>query len=484
MKQQEARTELTPLTAMVAEFAASTRYSDLPAEVVALGKKSILDSLATAVSGSVAPGSRIMQRYVSDLGCPSRTATVIGTDLRFPPRFAALANGTAMHVDDFDDTWQSVPDGPRARYRGRMGVHATGPALASVLAAAQERGASGAETLTACLLGIEVACKVFDATDVVDVDNSLHTTGTCALVGAAAGVANLRGLDPRTIRWALGIACDAAAGLTVQLGTMVKSWHAGRAAECAVLATDLATMGFTAAETVLEDEGGYLQLEGGGYQEEPIFALGNPWCFVDRGIWLKPFPTGSLGHPAMTQMLALIREHDVRPDAVARVGVKTRDGTYKTLFHHRPRRALEAKFSLEFCLATLLLERNLGLQHIDDAFVARPDLQELIARVEYTPYTDEEVREGNFTLVTSFVEIELKDGRSFSGRIDYGKGSKANPMTDDEVAGKFRLCAEYAGLPEDWADAVIDTVGRLETLGDVRELTALLADPASDQAAR
>ena len=94
------------------------------------------------------------------------------------------------------------------------------------------------------------------------------------------------------------------------------------------------------------------------------------------------------------------------------------------------------------------------------------------------------MREGNFTLVTSFVEIELKDGRSFSGRIDYGKGSKANPMTDDEVAGKFRLCAEYAGLPEDWADAVIDAVGRLETLGDVRELTALLADPASDQAAR
>ena len=479
MEPTNASPDLTPLTATVADFCASTRYADLPAEVVSLGRKSILDTLAVGVSGSISPGCGIVQRYVSALECPHRTGTVIGTDLRLASRFAALANGTAMHADDFDDTYQSVPDGPRARYRGRMGVHATGPVLAAVLAAAEERRSSGADTLAACLLGIEVACKVFDATDAVDIDNSLHTTGTCGQVGAAAGVANLRRLDPRTIRRTLGIACDSAAGLTVQLGTMVKGWHAGRAAESGVFAADLAAMGFTAAETVLEDEGGYFQLEGGGYQEGPILALGDPWCFADRGIWLKPFPTGSLGHPAMTRMLELVKEHDVRPEEVARVRVKTREGTYRTLFHHHPKRALESKFSLEFCLATLLLERNLGLQHIADDFVARPEVQDLIGRVEYTPFTEDEVREGDFTLVTSSVEIELDDGRRVGGRIDYGKGSKANPMTDEEVAAKFRLCAEYAGFPAERAEDVIETVGRLETLPDIRELTARLANPAS-----
>lgn len=477
METKNASTGPTPLTAMVADFCASTRYADLPAEVVSLGRKSILDTLAVGVSGSISPGCGIVQRYVSALDGPNRAATVIGTELRLAPRFAALANGTAMHADDFDDTYQSVPDGPRARYRGRMGVHATGPALAAVLAAAEEHHSSGADTLAACLLGIEVACKVFDATDAVDIDNSLHTTGTCGQVGAAAGVANLRRLDSRTVRRTLGIACDSAAGLTVQLGTMVKGWHAGRAAESGVFAADLAAMGFTAAETVLEDEGGYFQLEGGGYQEGPILALGDPWCFADRGIWLKPFPTGSLGHPAMTRMLELVKEHDVRPDEVARVRVKTREGTYRTLFHHHPMRALESKFSLEFCLATLLLERNLGLQHIADDFVARPDVQDLIGRVEYTPFTEDEVREGDFTLVTSSVEIELDDGRRVGGRIDYGKGSKANPMTDEEVAAKFRLCAEYAGFPADRAEDVIETVGRLETLPDIRELTKRLAGP-------
>ena len=106
-------------------------------------------------------------------------------------------------------------------------------------------------------------------------------------------------------------------------------------------------------------------------------------------------------------------------------------------------------------------------------------MQDLIGRVEYTPFTEDEVREGNFTLVTSSVEIELDDGRRVGGRIDYGKGSKANPMTDEEVAAKFRLCAEYAGFPADRAEDVIETVGRLETLPDIRELTARLANPAS-----
>jgi 2-methylcitrate dehydratase PrpD len=474
MTPEDPKPKFPPLTAHVAAFAASTRIDDIPPEALHLGKKSILDSLATGVSGSVAPVSDVLRRYLGQLGCGEGPSSAIGTDLRLPPRFAALLNGTAMHADDFDDTWQSVPDGPRARYRGRMGVHATGPALASALAAAEADARPGQDALVACLVGIEVACKVFDATDFADIDNALHTTGTCALVGGAAGVANLRRMEEEVIRRVLGIACDATSGLTVQLGTMAKPWHGGRAAECAVLAADLAALGFTAAETVLEDEGGYFQLEGGGYHEAAIHGLGDPWCFVDRGVWLKPYPTGSLGHPALTQLLALIQEHDVGPDDVSRIRVRTRDGTFKTLFHHHPKRALEAKFSLEFCLATVLLERTLGLKHIDDAFVARPDVQDLIGRVEYTPYSEDVARQGNYTLVTSFVEIEMNDGRILEGRIDYGKGSKANPMSDDEVAEKFRLCAEYAGLPGDRADRVIEMVKHLEELADVRELTALL----------
>ena len=244
-------------TERVAAFTASTRIADIPPDVVHLGKKSIIDSLATGLSGSVAPGSVLIRRYVETLGCSAGSCMVIGSALRLPPRFAALANGTAMHIDDFDDTWQSRPDGPRARYTARMGVHPSGPVLSAVLAVAEGEGRSGADVLAACLVGVEVSCAVFDATDAVEVDNALHTTSSCALVGAAAGVANLRGLGEQDVRRMLGIACDQTGGLTAQAGTMAKSWHGGRAAESAIVAADLTELGFTAEESVLEHPGGY-----------------------------------------------------------------------------------------------------------------------------------------------------------------------------------------------------------------------------------
>ena len=478
MTPEDPKPKFPALTAQVAAFAASTRIDDIPPEAQRLCKKSMLDSLGTGLSGSLAPVSDVFRRYLRQLGCGEGPSRAIGTNLRLPPRFAALLNGIAMHADDFDDTWQSVPDGPRARSRGRMGVHATAPALASVLAAGEAESRSGNEVLAACLVGIEVACKVFDATDFADIDNAFHATGTCALVGAAMGVANLRRMDEEAIRRMLGIACDQTSGLTVQVGTMAKPWKSGRSAECAVLAADLTALEFTAAETVLEDEGGYFQLEGGGYHEEVIHGLGDPWCFLDRGIWLKPYPTCSLGHPALTQLLDLVQEHDVGPDDVSRIRVRTRDGTFKHLSYHHPKLALEAKFSLEFCVATILLERALGLKHINDAFVGRSDVQDLIGRIEYTPYPEDEARRGNYALLTAFVEIEMKDGRKLKGRGDYSKGSKVNPMSEDEVAEKFRLCAEYGGLPGDRADRAIEMLASLEELSDVRELTALLTPDA------
>ena len=257
LKHRPCRSHAVNVTMPVAAFTASTRIADIPPDVVHLGKKSILDSLATGLSGSVAPGSVLMRRYVETLGCSAGSCMVIGSALRLPPRFAALANGTAMHIDDFDDTWQSRPDGPRARHTARMGVHPSGPVLSAVLAAAEGEGRSGADVLAACLVGVEVCCAVFDATDAVEVDNALHTTSSCALVGAAAGVANLRGLGEQDVRRMLGIACDQTGGLTAQAGTMAKSWHGGRAAESAIVAADLTELGFTAEESVLEHPGGY-----------------------------------------------------------------------------------------------------------------------------------------------------------------------------------------------------------------------------------
>ncbi|MBI4184548.1 MAG: MmgE/PrpD family protein [Proteobacteria bacterium] len=465
-----------PLTATVARFSVETGFADIPAEAVAVGKKNLLDTLATGIAGSAAPGSDILRRYSHGLGVNEGPASVIGSGLRLPPRFAAFLNGYSMHADDFDDTYQAETGGARAGRYGRMGVHPTAPVLAAVLAAAEPKGRSGRDVLTACLIGVEATCRAFDATDVSDIANGLHTTGTCGTVGAGAALANLAGIGVEEARQALGLAVDQAAGLLVNSGTMAKAYHSARAAEGAVLAADLAAMGFTASPIVLEAAGGYFQLEGGGFKPEPITRkLGRPFAFVERGVWLKPWPTGSLSHPAMTKTLELVLGHDLKPGQVKAIRVRTSKGIRDTLHRHVPKTRLEAKFSLEFCLAVLLLERKLGLQHFTDAFVNRREVQETLAKVTYTAMTEEEFRTPGYTLVTSFVAIDLVDGRTLEGRIDYGKGSKANPMSEDEVAEKFRLAAEYARLPKAQSEEALAMARRIEDVGDVRQIMRCLS---------
>ena len=456
------------LTAHVAEFITKTRYAEIPPEVVGLAKKAILDALACGLSGSVADCSVLIRRYLGDLGLIKGGATVFGSDMRLPPRFAALANGTSTEADDFDDTWQATP--------GRdQGVHPTAPALATVMALAEPAGHSGEAVLTATLVGIEVCCRLFDAADPRQMTDGYHSAGTCAMLGAAAGAASLLGLDAETTRRALGIAATQTGTLSANHGTMSKPLHGGLASECAITSIDLAAIGYTASPSILEARWGYFQALGGGHSDERIRGLlGNPWCFVDRGVWLKAWPTGSLSHPAFTKMLELVTEHDLPPADVAGIRVKTSQSIQDVIAFHRPKKGLEGKFSLQFGLASLLLERKVTLGHFTDEFVARPEVQALIERVDYQTFTQAEAKAGDHTLVTTSVEIDLEDGRTLGGRIDYGKGSLANPMSDEEVAEKVLVCADFAGWPRDKAEKAIDLVARLETLENIRPLAACL----------
>ena len=296
---------VTSLTQCVAQFIGGTRYENIPDDVLELGKKSVLDGLGVALSGAVSAPGRIVREYVRELG--SGTSTAIGSGARLAPRFAALANGTAMHADDYDDTLQAET----GRYQG---VHVTAPVLAAVLAVAEQRDASGRELLAGYHVGVEVACRVFDATHVNHILHGFHGTATCGMLGATAGVSRMIDAGVEPARLALGLAASQAGGLQENIGTMTKPFHAGRSAECAIVANDLVARGFTASPTILESPRGFYMALGGGHDDARLRGrLGNPWSFVERGVWLKPFPSCSLGHPALTRMRELVREHDLKP---------------------------------------------------------------------------------------------------------------------------------------------------------------------------
>jgi len=458
------------LTDYVARFITGTQSTRIPREVMHLGKRSILDGLGLALAGNAAESGHIVRTYLKTLGCPvDRGCTVIGTRFKVPARFAAFANAIAIHADDYDDTQLAVASD---RVYGLL-THPTAPALPPVLALGERDNRSGLDVLLAYQIAVEVETKIAEAINPRHYDHGFHSTATMGTIGAAAGAARMMGLDVEQTRRALGIGASQAAGLRENFGTMTKPFHPGRSAESGIVAADFARLGWTATPAVLEAERGFFKAAGGGYDDAAINGrLGKPWTFSAPGVSIKPHPSGSLTHPGMGLMLDLINQHDVQPRQVVKVKVGTNRHMPNALIHHRPRNELQAKFSMEFCMAILLLERRAGLAQFTDAVVNRPDVQKMIAKVDFGIHPEAEA--AGYEKMTTIIDIELADGRHISGRADFGKGSPINPMTDAELAEKFHECAAWGRLPRASADKVVDMVFGLERLKSVRELTRLL----------
>src|SRR5216117_2796880 len=448
------------LTAYVADFIVSTRASDIPADVAHLGKRSILDGLGLALAGAASETGRIIRRYLDSLVIASDSgSTVIGGDSLLPARFAAFANGASIHADDYDDTQLAIA---KDRVYGLL-THPTAPALPAVLALAERARLDGRAVTTAYQIAVEVECKIAEAISPRHYQQGFHSTATCGAIGAAAGASRLLELDLEATRRALSIGATQAGGLRENFGTMTKPFHAGRAAENGVVAAELAALGFTASPNGLEADRGFFRAAGGGYSPEMIDGkLGDPWTFHFPGVSIKPHPSGSLTHPGMAVMMELIRAHDLKPARVKRVAVGTNHNMPNALIHHRPRNELQAKFSMEFCMAILLIERKAGLEQFTDDVVNRPDVQALLQRVDFGVSAEAEA--AGFDKMTTIIEVELDDVTVVKGAADYGKGSPVNPMSDDELEEKFMECATWGGLDRSRARRIIDLAWRIDEL--------------------
>ena len=428
------------------------------------GRAHILDALGLALAGAGSRTCRIAHGHVAGLGIAARGASVLGTAEKTAPRFAALINAAAMHADNFDDT------NPQASPARNGGIHATAAILSAALALAEAKGLSGRAFSTAFHAGNEVACRLSHAIAARHYDAGFHYTATLNAFGAAVAASMLSGLDAAGIGHALAFAASAAAGVRHNFGSMVEILHPGLAAETGILAADLAARGLTGGRDALGGRAGYFEASAGGLEGEIV--LGAPWAFVSPGVSIKPFPSGALTHPAMTGLLAVRRERGLSADDVAAIGVRTNPRIRDTLAHHDPRTAMQARFSMEFCLAVALIEGRAGLAEFTDAAVARPDIRTVMERVAFGVF---DPPGADFTNMTTLLDLVLRDGRTLSRRIDWARGAAQSPMPFEEVAEKARGCAAHAGWPAARATALIEAVAGLERLEDMATLTRLAA---------
>ena len=457
------------VTASASRFITGAHLDDVPEDVRRAGRHSILDGIGLALAGSRSSAVEIARAEISAYGIPMGPASVLGGSLRLPARFAAFLNALAIHADDYDDTQLATkPD----RVYGLL-THPTAPVLPPTLALGETVGAAGSDVLLAYLVGVEVETKVAEAIDPRHYEAGFHTTGTVGTLGAASASARMLGLDAQTTSVALGIAASEASGLRENFGTMTKPLHAARAAENGVLAAQLAARGFTAARNILEARRGFFSAAGGGYDAGVAVSLGEPWTFASPGVSIKPHPSGSLTHPAMTVLANLISQYGLRGDDIAEVRVGANRHMPNALIHHDPRDPLAAKFSMEFCMAVLCVEGRAGLPEFTDVVVNRSDIRDMMGRVRFE--VDEEADAAGFNTMTSIVTVTLRDGRVVSGRAAFAKGSPQNPMSEAELLDKFLECAEVAGVDRGAASHAAELVLRLEAQPGLETIVGLLS---------
>jgi 2-methylcitrate dehydratase PrpD len=424
------------------------------------------DGLAVMLAGSRTECAKKLATYALEETGRS-TSTLVGFKAKASPSLAALVNGASGHADDYDDTQLASS---KDRIYGLL-THPTVPALAAALAVGEQVSCSGPELIEAFVTGFEVECKMAEAIHPKHYRGGFHTTATIGAFGAFAAAAALTELSERELRYGLGITSSLASGIRVNFGTMTKPLHAGRAAMNGVTAATLAGMGFTADQNALDGRWGFFQVLGDGYDEDSIMGkLGNPYSIVDPGATLKMYPCGSLGQPSMDALLELVEEHGLTPKNVKEVRLRAGPNILEPLRYQAPVNELEAKFSLQFGLSSILLEGKAGLREYTDEFVNSPRVREMMRRVK--TINDPEIARMGTDKMRSVVEVELDDGRVVRRVAEDARGTPEKPLREEDVYSKFMECSSFA-LSEDESRTMYKEIKRISEYSDINEFTNL-----------
>ncbi len=408
---------MTPATTrLLARLVAETRWQEVPAQVRHETVRSFVNWLGCAVGGAPHPGVAAATRAATVYaGRP--TATLLGLGRRSDPTTAALVNGISSHVLDFDDT-----------HDGTL-IHPSSPVLSAALALAEDRGASGEAMLEAFLLGVEAACRVGMAISPAHYDVGWHITGTCGSIGAAAACARLLGLDAERTAWAIGMGASQPVGLRVHFGSMVKSFHPGRAAQNGILAALLAAEGFDAAPDGIEGRRGFAEVLSSHFDASRITdGLGESWEIL-RNTY-KPFACGLVVHPAIDLGMRLRAEPGFAVDAIEEVRLRVHPLVMDLTGKREPVSGLEGKFSIFHAAAVALVDGDGGEAEFSDARVLAPEVVAMRRRVTAQV-------EPGFRRTQCEVVLRMRDGSERRAETTTPLGSLENPMSDDALGRKF-----------------------------------------------
>ncbi len=438
--------------AFVSQFD-SASISDEAREAVRIG---MLDCVGVMLAGASEPAVKLVSAIVTPSARNDAAPAVNGKGYDAPD--AALVNGVAGHVLDFDDV--------------ALAGHPSVVLTPAILAEGWTLGASGADAVAAYLAGYELWAHLSQLESGHMHERGFHPTAVMGTLATAAAAARLHRLDPEQTQNALAIGASLAAGLVANFGSMTKSLHAGRTAQSGILAARLAKEGYTASGDALEHRAGFLSAfspSGAPDLDAAAFHIGERWLAEEFGVNIKRYPICYATHRAIDAMLDLAETHDLKADDIEGIRVETGMTQKLMLRNSRPQTGLEAKFSMEFAMASAVVARSVGLRELTDAFVGRPDIQALQSKVEVSATSDSAESDLPFAPF-DVVSVRMRDGRTITHEpVADAKGSWVKRLSKDELHAKFMDCAGLA-LDAEKAERLFDQLYAIEKLPDLREL--------------
>ncbi|KAG8670406.1 hypothetical protein FPOAC1_009820 [Fusarium poae] len=455
-------------TRRLATWSHNLQYSDLPEDVVRAAIRSFYNWVGCTIAGSRHEATNIAYQTLSPFfGSP--TASLLGHQgtSRSDAQHAALINGIASHVHDYDDTHLDTI------------VHPTGPVASALLAVAEWKGSiSGNQLITALVAGIEAECKAGLAVWPEHYDVGWHITSTVGSIGAAVAVSKILGLSPIKTTHAIGLAATQVIGLREMFGSHCKSFHPGRAAQNGLLAAVMAEGGYTSSGGALEAKRGWAAVV--GTNKPDVLQSLDHWLSTTNedglssqgtGRWeilrnsFKPFPCGIVIHPiidACIQLHAELTRQGHSPEQIESVTAEVHPLVLELTGKKTPKDGLEAKFSVYHSGACgLLLGRATPSEYEDDvvldpAVIAIRD--RIVAKID-TSITPDSAR----------VSVILQNGQVFTNHVEHAVGSSSNPLSDTKLKEKFIDGCRSVGIRD--AEAVSQKCWGLETVEDIRQLT-------------
>ena len=444
----------------LAERIAAMQYGDMSEAAIYWGKIALLDTIGVTLAGAAEDAPRILDEVVGSGS--TGPSLIFGSDRRAAALDAALVNGTAAHALDFDNTVST------------LGGHVSAVMVPALIAGGDAHAVSGKDLLLAHAAGFETA-RIGLALNPHHSEKGWHPTSTLGIFAVTAACARLLGLTVDEIETALALSTSLAAGTKSNFGTMTKPLHAGQAARGGLMSVLLARKGFTANKDAFEHKQGFLNLfsDNGKIDTARVFeGWGGSLSLVEPGASYKLYPCCYSTHSAIQGALGLVKEHGrFDPATIERIESRTSARALAHTDRPHPKSPLEAKFSVQYCVARALVDGEVVLDHFEGDAHSEAAIQSLLSRVESSPYTGPFFSEDRFD---ARLKVILNDGRVLEAKVDTPLGRTASDaIPKDALDAKFLDCAGRV-LAEERSDAVCKAIWAIDSLPAVRDLTAML----------